>query len=130
MNVDDVIMAAYDTLKQSADAKHQCVVIRTDATVRVLGDTQRLQQIVWNLLSDAVKFTPEGGRITVDVRATMTHVRVVVRDTGVGIDPAFVPYMFNRFTQADASPTRGRTRARPRPRAAPDRTPWRDDTGS
>ncbi len=76
------------------------------AGVQVLGDPRRLRQVVWNLLSNAVKFTPEGGRVDVRVEATPDQVRVIVTDTGIGIDPAFLPRMFDRFAQQDSSHTR------------------------
>jgi CheY-like chemotaxis protein/anti-sigma regulatory factor (Ser/Thr protein kinase) len=72
----------------------------------VLGDADRLQQIFWNLLSNAIKFTPRGGRVQVRVLRADAEMEVVVSDTGEGIDPAFLPHVFERFRQADASPQR------------------------
>jgi CheY-like chemotaxis protein len=72
----------------------------------VAGDPGRLQQVVWNLLSNAIKFTPSGGRVAVAVRRVADRVEVSVADTGIGIEPRFLPQMFERFSQADASPTR------------------------
>jgi CheY-like chemotaxis protein len=66
----------------------------------VSGDAQRLQQIIWNLLSNSIKFTPEGGSAHVSVSQVGTHVRIQVRDTGRGINPDFLPYVFDRFRQA------------------------------
>jgi PAS domain S-box-containing protein len=74
----------------------------------VLGDAVRLQQVVANLLSNAIKFTPSGGRISVLLAPFGTSLRLVVRDTGVGIAPALLPHIFDRFLQGDASRTRGR----------------------
>src|SRR5581483_63166 len=75
-------------------------------TEQVLGDPTRLQQIVWNLLSNAVKFTIESGRVELALESDQDWVQIVVRDTGKGIDPEFLPYIFERFRQEDASSTR------------------------
>jgi PAS domain S-box-containing protein len=72
----------------------------------VLGDADRLQQIVWNLLSNAVKFTPEGGRVELRTEGDAERVRIIVSDNGEGIEPEFLPYVFDRFRQADTSVTR------------------------
>jgi len=69
----------------------------------VLGDADRLQQIVWNLLSNAVKFTPEGGRVELRMESDAERIRIIVSDNGEGIDPEFLPYIFDRFRQADTS---------------------------
>ncbi len=73
---------------------------------RVLGDENRLQQIVWNLLSNAIKFTPAGGRVTVWLHKVDNYAQISVSDTGKGITPDFLPYVFDRFRQADSSSTR------------------------
>jgi signal transduction histidine kinase len=70
------------------------------------GDPGRLEQVIWNLLSNAVKFTPSGGRVTIAVRRAGDRDEIVVRDTGIGIDPAFLPNVFETFRQGDASTTR------------------------
>ncbi len=70
------------------------------------GDPARLQQVVWNLLSNAVKFTPQGGRIQVLLERVNSHVEITVTDTGIGIKPEFLPYVFDRFRQADGTTTR------------------------
>jgi CheY-like chemotaxis protein len=72
----------------------------------VLGDADRLQQVFWNLLSNAIKFTPRGGRVQVRVLRADAEMEVVVSDTGEGIDPAFLPHVFERFRQADATAQR------------------------
>jgi CheY-like chemotaxis protein len=72
----------------------------------VRADAARLQQVLWNLLNNAMKFTPSGGRVTVELRPADGHVQMVVSDTGAGIDAAFLPHVFERFRQADASTTR------------------------
>jgi CheY-like chemotaxis protein len=72
-----------------------------------LGDPSRVQQIFWNLLSNAIKFTPPGGHVSVEITKDDGHyVEVIVRDTGIGIPPAFLPQVFERFRQADSSTTR------------------------
>jgi len=73
---------------------------------RTLGDPARLQQIVWNLLSNAIKFTPEEGRVQIEVTGHGGMVEICVADSGQGIDPRFLPFVFDRFRQADASSTR------------------------
>ncbi len=72
----------------------------------VSGDPNRLQQIIWNLLSNAIKFTPKGGKIEVLLSRVNSHVEITVSDTGQGIKPDFLPHVFDRFRQADASSTR------------------------
>ena len=77
-----------------------------DPDAGVLGDPDRLQQIVWNLASNAIKFTPSRGRVTIDVRRVGGSVEIVVSDTGPGIDPAVLPHVFDRFRQGDSTSTR------------------------
>jgi signal transduction histidine kinase/CheY-like chemotaxis protein len=102
-----VTLAAIDVVGPSAIAKQ--IELRTQLhpkTPRVLGDPQRLQQIVWNLLSNAVKFTGPGGVVEVSVAPAGRVVRLTVRDTGHGISPDFLPFVFERFRQSDASSAR------------------------
>jgi CheY-like chemotaxis protein len=83
--------------------------VRVDLDPRagpVRGDPDRLQQVVWNLLSNAIKFTPDGGRVDVTLRRDTEHVVLGVADNGIGIPPEFLPYVFDRFRQADGSTTR------------------------
>jgi PAS domain S-box-containing protein len=102
-----VIEAAADSVRTAADAKGIALETRLPAApVAVTVDPDRLLQVVWNLLSNAIKFTPEGGRVQVELQQDRAEVRVVVRDTGAGISPAFLPYVFDRFRQAEASSTR------------------------
>lgn len=75
----------------------------------IMGDPARLQQVVWNLLSNAVKFTPRGGQVTVSVARVNSQLELVVEDSGQGIAPQFLPHVFDRFRQADASTTRSHT---------------------
>jgi signal transduction histidine kinase/ActR/RegA family two-component response regulator len=90
-------------------AQAKGVVVKTklpDEGVSVLGDATRLRQIVWHLLANAIKFTPRGGTVVVDIRTSRDHVILTVYDSGPGIAPQFLPHVFDRFTQEDASPTR------------------------
>jgi PAS domain S-box-containing protein len=102
-----VIEAAIEVIRPSADAKSILVQTLLDpAAGRVAGDPDRLQQIFWNLLSNAVKFTPNGGRIQIRSQQINSHVEVVVSDTGRGIEPKLLPFVFDRFRQGDGSTTR------------------------
>jgi CheY-like chemotaxis protein len=101
------IEAALDVVRPSAQAKGLHLEVQmSDATHIVSGDRDRLQQVVWNLLSNAIKFTSSGGRVTVAVRERGALHEIEVRDTGIGLAPEFLPYVFDRFRQADGSTTR------------------------
>ena len=98
---------AIDAVQHDADEKRIAIRREIDATAGVIaGDAARIQQIVWNLLANAIKFTPEGGRITVRLRTDRRDAEISVADTGVGIRPEFLPQIFDRFQQADQSITR------------------------
>jgi signal transduction histidine kinase/CheY-like chemotaxis protein len=102
-----VVHNAVATVQPAADAKQ--VHVRTIVDPRtgpVSGDPDRLQQVVWNLVSNAVKFTPKGGSVQVSVASVASHIEITVSDTGIGIRPDFQPYVFERFRQADAGTTR------------------------
>ncbi|MEH1817720.1 MAG: response regulator [Nostoc sp.] len=102
-----VITAALETVRLAAVAKSLQIETTFPANARiVIGDAGRLQQVVWNLLSNAVKFTPQGGQITVALAHTDTHAQIQVTDTGIGINPDFLPYVFEHFRQEDAATTR------------------------
>ncbi|NMG06024.1 response regulator [Brasilonema sp. UFV-L1] len=102
-----VIEAALETVRPAADAKQIQLQSVLDPTAGlVAGDFDRLQQIVWNLLSNAIKFTPKGGLVQVQLERVNSHVEITVKDTGRGISPDFIPYVFDRFRQADSSTTR------------------------
>ena len=107
LEVASVIEAAIDSVRPTADAKgvRLQVVLDPDAGP-VSGDSGRLQQVVWNLLSNAIKFTPKGGRVQVRLQRVNSHVELEVSDTGQGIAPEFLPFVFDRFRQADGSATR------------------------
>jgi PAS domain S-box-containing protein len=95
-----------EAVAPAAAAKRIELRVQAPAPVPVIGDAGRLQQAVGNVLSNAVKFTPDGGRVTVDVAARNGGAEVNITDTGVGIDPSFLPYVFDKFRQADGSFTR------------------------
>jgi PAS domain S-box-containing protein len=102
-----VVQAAVDALKPTADAKGVRMHVVLDPRAGpVSGDPNRLQQIFWNLLSNAVKFTARGGRVQVLLERVNSHLELSVIDTGEGIAPEFLPFVFDRFRQSDASTTR------------------------
>jgi signal transduction histidine kinase/CheY-like chemotaxis protein len=102
-----IIEAALDSVRPSVDGKGITIRKTIDPNAGpVFGDPNRLQQIVWNLLTNAVKFTAKGGKIDVLVLRVNSHVEITVQDTGVGISREFLPHMFERFRQADSSTTR------------------------
>jgi signal transduction histidine kinase len=107
VNLVEVIHSAIDTVAPAAAAKGvRLQPLLGQPGLPVAGDSQRLQQVVWNLLSNAVKFTPRDGRVDVRLRRFDSHVEIVVSDTGEGIAPEFLPRLFQRFQQADATFTR------------------------
>jgi PAS domain S-box-containing protein len=102
-----VVEAAIETVQPAADAKGIAIDHELDRTIGPMaGDPARLQQVVWNLLSNALKFTPSGGRVRVALRRTGSQAEIVVEDSGAGIRADFLPYVFDRFQQADRSRTR------------------------
>jgi signal transduction histidine kinase len=102
-----IIENALETVRPAAEAKKINLITEYDSTVpAVLGDPDRLQQIFWNLISNAVKFTPDGGAVYIELKKSPEFAEIVVCDTGNGIEPDFLPFVFERFRQADASLTR------------------------
>jgi PAS domain S-box-containing protein len=102
-----IIEAALETVRLAAEAKSIQVKTRFDSNVgHVMGDSGRLQQIVWNLLSNAVKFTPASGRVEIRLERVGAQAQIRVSDTGKGIEPEFLPYVFDTFRQADYTTTR------------------------
>jgi PAS domain S-box-containing protein len=98
-----IVNEAVAAILPAADAKAIRVQTAVDPEARpVSGDPDRLQQVVWNLMSNAVKFTPQGGRVDVRVQASGAHVDLIVSDTGIGFPPEFASHMFERFRQADS----------------------------
>lgn len=102
-----IVGAAIDAVQPTYDTKG----VKLDRLIGrshliVLGDPSRLQQVVWNLLANAVKFTPAGGRVQVLLGHTRNHAELIVTDSGIGIEPAFLPHLFERFRQADSRSSR------------------------
>lgn len=106
------IEEAIETLKPTAEAKDIQIIVEPlpENDLKVMGDSHRLQQIVWNLLSNALKFTPNGGSVTVGLSkiddGSGSYAQIQVSDTGIGIEEEFLPFVFDRFRQADGSITR------------------------
>jgi PAS domain S-box-containing protein len=107
VNLERVIQSALDSVLPTAEAKAISLKfsVETNKTY-VLGDASRLHQVVWNLLSNALKFTPEGGLIEVTLKIAGKNAEIIVRDTGQGINAELLPMIFERFQQTDISPTR------------------------
>ena len=102
-----VIESAVETVRGAAEDKGLTLARALDPDVgRVMGDATRLQQVLWNLLTNSLKFTPPGGRIEIILRRRGAHAELAVRDTGQGIAPALLPRIFDRFRQGDSSTTR------------------------
>jgi PAS domain S-box-containing protein len=102
-----VVEAALETVRPAADLKRVSLAATYGRGIdRVKGDAERLQQVVWNLLSNAVKFTPEGGSVRVSLDRTGDSIRLSVEDTGAGIKPEFLPFIFDRFLQAEGAAKR------------------------
>ncbi|MEH1769273.1 MAG: ATP-binding protein [Nostoc sp.] len=107
VNLALVIEGGLETVRLAAEAKNIQIQTMLDASFgQVLGDSSRLQQVIWNLLSNAVKFTPEGGKIDIQLERVDTQAQITVSDTGKGISPDFLPYVFEYFRQADGTTTR------------------------
>lgn len=107
VDVASIINAAIDSVQPAATSKEIQIEVSLDPSIRhISGDGNRLQQVVWNLLANAIKFTPNGGRVNVTLKRKAANVQISVCDTGKGIDPAFVPFIFDRFRQEDAGTTR------------------------
>src|SRR5215204_25921 len=105
--LDSVIEAAAESIRPTAEAKGVRLQVLLEPGVGpVFGDRERLQQIVWNLLSNGVKFTRKGGLVQITLQRINSHIEIVVNDSGIGIKPDFLPHVFDRFRQADGSTTR------------------------
>ncbi|HVS71394.1 MAG TPA: PAS domain S-box protein [Phycisphaerae bacterium] len=107
VELSQVVNAAIESVKPAADSRN----IRLHSVLDphagpVAGDPGRLQQVVWNLLSNAIKFTPKNGKVTILLERVNSHIELTVNDTGEGIDPEFLPHVFDRFRQADSTTTR------------------------
>jgi signal transduction histidine kinase len=103
----DALLHAVDSVKPAADAKTIAIEVQVpDGLAPVLGDAERLQQVFWNLLTNAVKFTPEGGRIDVRAARAGPHIEIAISDNGAGLTAEFLPFAFEPFRQGDQSFTR------------------------
>src|SRR5262245_32540479 len=102
-----VVTAALEAVRPAAQAKSIELVYDIDPLAgKITGDAGRMQQVVWNLLSNAIKFTPRSGRVELRMEVVDHHVRITVTDTGKGIEPEFMPFVFDRFRQSDSSSAR------------------------
>jgi CheY-like chemotaxis protein/two-component sensor histidine kinase len=107
MDLTTVINGAVESLRPAADAREIRIYSVLDyGAGLVLGDSTRLQQVIWNLLSNAIKFTPKGGSVRIYLERINSHLEISVSDTGPGIDEEFLPFVFDRFRQADSSTTK------------------------
>ncbi len=107
LDLGSIVSGALETIESEAEAKGVALETSLEETPTiVVGDSARLQQVVWNLLSNAIKFTPRGGHVRLTLRHAGERAEIVVADDGVGIRPEFLPHVFDRFHQADRSITR------------------------
>jgi CheY-like chemotaxis protein/two-component sensor histidine kinase len=110
LQLTEVLESAIETIRPAADAKQVRLQALLDpAASAMAGDPDRLRQVFWNLLSNAVKFTPKDGRIQVCSQRIDSHVEIIVSDTGLGIEPQLIPYVFDRFRQGDSGTNRRST---------------------
>lgn len=106
-DLEDIVQAAVDTVRPAAEAKGIALRTVLDSQIGpVSGDPNRLQQVFWNLLTNAIKFTPKGGTVKVTLQRIYSRAEVSVADSGNGIESKFLPFVFDRFRQADSSTTR------------------------
>jgi PAS domain S-box-containing protein len=105
-SVATIVAESVDTIRPGADAKGIVVYSQVEGSPAVLGDRDRLQQVIWNLMSNAIKFTPAGGTVTLTARRRNGAVHISVRDTGIGIAQEHLPYVFQRFWQAHTGASR------------------------
>jgi PAS domain S-box-containing protein len=107
VEIERIFQATIDVIRPIAEVKGVALTAVIDVQGDVVfGDASRLQQAIWNLLSNAIKFTNEGGRIEALLRRAGNQIEITVSDTGIGIEPQFLPYVFERFRQADSTSTR------------------------
>ncbi len=107
VNLVPVVETAIESVRLAAEAKAICIQSVLDSTAGpISGDSDRLQQVVWNLLANAIKFTPKDGRVQVRLARVESHVELTISDTGQGISAEFLPYVFDRFRQYDSTTTR------------------------
>src|SRR5262249_50121861 len=107
VDLTSVLSAALDSVRTAAGAKRIAVDLRIDESSRfIMGDPDRLQQVVWNLLANSIKFTPQDGRVEVRLESSGNHAEIIVQDRGDVILPEFLPHVFEQFRQADGSMAR------------------------
>ncbi len=106
MELAPIIEAVVESVRPAADAKSLHLQTALDSISPIIGDPGRIQQIIWNILTNAIKFTPKGGRVQVRLERVDSYVEITMRDTGQGIAPEFLPHVFERFRQSDSSSTR------------------------
>ena len=107
LDLRQLVASALDAVRPAAEAKRIALTVAVDpAAARVTGNPERLQQVVWNLVVNAIKFTDKGGAVDVQLRRSGTDIQLKVSDTGQGIDAEFLPHVFERFRQAEGSTTR------------------------
>jgi PAS domain S-box-containing protein len=107
MQLPTVIHAAVEVVRPTAEGRQITLVTKLDPSIdTMLGDPTRVQQIIWNLLANAVKFAPQGGRVELELERKGAEAVISVKDNGLGISPEFLPYVFERFRQADGKTTR------------------------
>jgi PAS domain S-box-containing protein len=106
ISLDSIVEAAVDTVRPAADAKGVDIAVHIEHGLSVVGDRDRLQQVMWNLVSNAIKFTPSDGSITVRLGRSAAGVVISVKDTGIGIAASDQPYVFQRFWQAQTGASR------------------------
>jgi CheY-like chemotaxis protein/anti-sigma regulatory factor (Ser/Thr protein kinase) len=107
VDLQTTVLATIDSLRPAAEARRISLQLHLDCPLRhVSGDPDRLQQVTQNLISNAIKFTPQGGCVTVSLKNNESQIELIIGDTGIGITADFLPHVFDRFRQADASTTR------------------------
>ncbi|MEH1872584.1 hybrid sensor histidine kinase/response regulator [Nostoc sp.] len=107
INLESTILSALQTMRLAAEAKLiEVTTVFEPLMGQVMGDSTRLQQVVWNLLSNAIKFTPKGGKVEVRLKQANGYAQIIVSDTGKGISAEFLPFVFDYFRQADSTSTR------------------------
>jgi signal transduction histidine kinase/CHASE1-domain containing sensor protein/ActR/RegA family two-component response regulator len=106
VNLQSIVTSVIDTVQPAADAKQIQITTQLNPQAFVLGDTNRLQQVIWNLLSNAIKFTQKHGQVKISLEQTSSQIKIHIADNGQGIKTEFLPYVFDSFRQADGSTTR------------------------